>query len=204
MRNKEIANKFRDKKRQVEARMEARKERGPYYEPIRFQSDEEEMLWLEAKQGQAQILVGKINQSMSKLEDYLQKMERKTNTLSPGPLGKLADMGVSRKAYQEEVLANQDLNKFYNSIADHLHYRNFVLEAPLEVEDRTIVGGSEKLSRPKTQLQIKQQYLDLLGHRDRVNRIKREMRLHEQQLKAKKKEEEIISTFDSIQSSLEQ
>ena len=197
MSREDIVKKFREKKLRLDQRLSNWRTGRPSFRPMTFPTLEEERAWLEAKMVRAEDILALIDRSIDRMDAYREKVSRHKEVIRPKTFARLSDMGLSRKGLQLERQVQSLVEDFYSEIANYEEVSYLIIERK-EKEPRGIVSGSDRLSRPKTQLQLKKQYLDLISWRSSVNRISNKMAFRLKKIDHKEKKDRLESKLDTI------
>lgn len=203
MTKQDIVHRFRAKREEAAERMRNRADRSEVMEPLLFDNLAMEKDWLNDRIVEADLIATAIDKATDKLDEYREKTAAHDTVLRPNAIGKLGDMGRSRKGVQVELMALQDLNYFYDQLQVHDLYWDLAEMGRSNLPEHLIVKASDKLSRPKTQLQLKQQMLDLINQKKHVKRIRSKLVYHKRQVELAEKEAQLSEKFDKMKSSFE-
>lgn len=203
MSKQEIVQRFRAKRESAKERMKAKADVRGAIGPVLFDSGTEEMSWIDDRIRDADLITAAIDRATDKLDEYREKTADNTTVLKPNAIGKLGDMGRSRKGVQVELKAIQDLNYFYNQLQVHDLYWDLAQIGRDNISEHLVVKAKDRLSRPKTQLQLKQQMLDLINQKKQVKRIRSKLVYHKRQMELLAKEAQLSEKFDRMKSSFE-
>lgn len=155
----------------------------------------DEKAWLQEKMEECDLLIKDMTLAVQNINRLKGGIGAKK--LNPGRLGKLSDMGKERKAVILQNKAIKSMDTFLRGLGIHPAFSDFS-QYRLD-KTKEAVSTKDFLSRPKTQLAIKKQSLDLLRGLQHIKFIRRKM--SSILLRMDKKEEElaILDKLDEIE-----
>lgn len=151
--------------------------------------------WLEDRIAEADLLENYLRMSADELMREADRVQG--DYLNPGNIGRISDVGRSRKGVQVMAQAGNAVEDFLRELGCHPDFQDLVAEIqPLKRED--LVLPRARFSRLVTKFQLVKQANRLMEKRAEIRVLRRRMRLHSKTLIRESETRELEEKMDRL------
>lgn len=151
--------------------------------------------WLEDRIAEADLLENYLQMSADELMREADRVQG--DYLNPGNIGRISDVGRSRKGVQVMAQAGNAVEDFLRELGCHPDFQDLVVEIqPLKRED--LVLPRARFSRLVTKFQLVKQANRLMEKRAEIRVLRRRMRLHSKTLIRESETRELEEKMDRL------
>lgn len=166
-----------------------------------FSSAADEKEWIAARRDEAENLYGQLERAADEIERLSGRIGRKK--CMPKKWERLSDFGKSKKGVKLVVRLRRNVDSFLGKVGEHPIFQKEI-SGWMPGELKKAIPTDAVLSRPRTQLQLCQQAIEIRKTMVKLKGLRRRFLLRLRQIEASEHETLIAEKLDGVMESLRQ